>query len=48
MDQSVLDAVKLKYWSFIPRKGSGRRTDRVVDPDVAPARDRSAAARGSP
>ena len=36
MDQSVLDAVKLKYWSFIPRQGSGRRSDRVVDPDVAP------------
>ncbi|MEO8092260.1 MAG: 5-amino-6-(D-ribitylamino)uracil--L-tyrosine 4-hydroxyphenyl transferase CofH [bacterium] len=36
IDQSVLDAVKLKYWSFIPRKGSGRRSDRVVDPDLAP------------
>ena len=37
MEQGVLDAVKLKYWSFIPRRGSGRRTDRVVDPDLAPA-----------
>ena len=25
IEQSVLDVVKLKYWSFIPRKGSGRR-----------------------
>ena len=33
----MLDAVKLKYWSFIPRKGSGRRSDRVVDPELAPA-----------
>ncbi len=36
MEQSVLDVVKLKYWSFIPRKGSGRRTERVIPPDVAP------------
>ena len=37
MEQSVLDVVKLKYWSFIPRKGSGRRTDREVDTRLAPA-----------
>ena len=37
MDQSVLDVVKLKYWSFIPRKGSGRREEREIDPDLAPA-----------
>jgi len=37
IEQSVLDVVKLKYWSFIPRKGSGRRNDRVVDPGLAPA-----------
>jgi FO synthase len=36
MEQSVLDLVKLKYWSFIPRKGSGRRTERLISPDVAP------------
>ncbi len=36
MEQSVLDVVKLKYWSFIPRKGSGRRAERPVAPDVAP------------
>ena len=37
LDQGVLDAVKLKYWSFIPRRGSGRRQERVIDPDLAPA-----------
>jgi FO synthase len=36
MEQGVLDVVKLKYWSFIPRKGSGRRTDRAIDRDEAP------------
>ena len=36
MDQGVLDLVKLKYWSFIPRRGSGRRTERLISPDVAP------------
>ncbi|MCW3002880.1 MAG: 7,8-didemethyl-8-hydroxy-5-deazariboflavin synthase, CofH subunit [Conexibacter sp.] len=36
--QGVLDVIKAKYWSFIPRRGSGRRTDRVVRRDlVAPA-----------
>jgi FO synthase len=37
MEQGVLDAVKLNYWSFIPRKGSGRRAERTIDPDLAPA-----------
>jgi FO synthase len=36
MEQGVLDLVKLKYWSFIPRKGSGRRSERTIDPEVAP------------
>jgi FO synthase len=36
MDQGVLDVVKLKYWSFIPRKGSGRRTERAIDPNLVP------------
>jgi FO synthase len=36
MEQGVLDVVKLKYWSFIPRRGSGRRRERAVAPDVAP------------
>ena len=28
MEQGVLDVIKLKYWSFIPRRGSGRRQRR--------------------
>jgi FO synthase len=36
MEQGVLDIIKLKYWSFIPRRGSGRRQERPVAPDVAP------------
>jgi len=36
MEQSVLDVVKLKYWSFIPRRGSGRRWAREIAPDLAP------------
>jgi FO synthase len=36
MEQGVLDVIKLKYWSFIPRRGSGRRSDEVIDPEVAP------------
>jgi FO synthase len=36
MEQGVLDVVKVKYWSFIPRKGSGRRSDHSIDPDEAP------------
>jgi FO synthase len=35
MEQGVLDVVKLKYWSFIPRRGSGRRSDRAIDPGLA-------------
>jgi FO synthase len=34
--QGVLDTIKLRYWSFIPRKGSGRRRDVVVPDDRAP------------
>ncbi|MGH2951931.1 MAG: 5-amino-6-(D-ribitylamino)uracil--L-tyrosine 4-hydroxyphenyl transferase CofH [Solirubrobacterales bacterium] len=37
IEQSVLDVVKVKYWSFIPRRGSGRRTERVIDAELAPA-----------
>jgi FO synthase len=37
MEQGVLDVIKLKYWSFIPRRGSGRRRDTDVDPRTAPA-----------
>ncbi|HMJ37752.1 MAG TPA: 5-amino-6-(D-ribitylamino)uracil--L-tyrosine 4-hydroxyphenyl transferase CofH [Baekduia sp.] len=34
IDQSVLDVVKTKYWSFIPRRGSGRRSERVIRHDL--------------
>jgi FO synthase len=30
MAQGVLDVVKARYWSFIPRRGSGRRQDRPI------------------
>jgi FO synthase len=36
MEQGVLDLVKLKYWSFIPRRGSGRRQQQPPAPEVAP------------
>ncbi|MGH2925031.1 MAG: 5-amino-6-(D-ribitylamino)uracil--L-tyrosine 4-hydroxyphenyl transferase CofH, partial [Solirubrobacterales bacterium] len=36
MEQGVLDVVKLKYWSFIPRKGSGRRSEESIDSKLAP------------
>jgi FO synthase len=36
MEQGVLDVVKLKYWSFIPRRGSGRRQEEQVAPEIAP------------
>ncbi len=37
MEQGVLDVVKVKYWSFIPRNGSGgRRRESPPDPEVAP------------
>jgi FO synthase len=35
MEQGVLDVIKLKYWSFIPRKGSGRKSEEVIAPDLA-------------
>jgi FO synthase len=34
--QGVLDVVKARYWSFIPRKGSGRREERPVRRDLVP------------
>ena len=37
MEQGVLDVIKLKYWSFIPRKGSGRRSEETLDSELAPA-----------
>jgi FO synthase len=36
MEQGVLDVVKVKYWSFIPRRGSGRREDRPIRRDLVP------------
>jgi FO synthase len=36
MEQGVLDVIKLKYWSFIPRKGSGRRSEETIDDGLAP------------
>ena len=35
MEQGVLDLVKLKYWSFIPRLGSGRVSEERIDPGLA-------------
>ena len=32
--QAVLDVIKARYWSFIPRRGSGRRSDRVIRADL--------------
>ncbi|UGS34961.1 5-amino-6-(D-ribitylamino)uracil--L-tyrosine 4-hydroxyphenyl transferase CofH [Capillimicrobium parvum] len=37
MAQGVLDVVKTKYWSFIPRGASGRREERVIRRDLVPA-----------
>jgi FO synthase len=36
MEQGILDVVKLKFWSFIPRRGSGRRQESPPAPEVAP------------
>jgi FO synthase len=37
MEQGVLDVIKLKYWSFIPRRGSGRRSEESPAPGLAEA-----------
>src|SRR3954454_5990846 len=36
LEQGVLDVIKIKYWSFIPRRGSGRREERHVRQDLVP------------
>jgi FO synthase len=36
MEQGVLDVIKLKYWSFIPRRASGRRSDENLDGGLSP------------
>jgi FO synthase len=33
----VLDTIKRRYWSFIPRRGSGRREERAIRRDLVPA-----------
>jgi FO synthase len=42
LEQGVLDVVKARYWSFIPRRGSGRRGNRTIRRDLV----RGAVARG--
>src|SRR3712207_3184591 len=37
LDQGVLDVVKRCYWSFIPRRGSGRREERAIRRDLVPS-----------
>ncbi len=36
LEQGVLDVVKARYWSFIPRRGSGRRDSTPVQLDLVP------------
>ncbi|MCW3011841.1 MAG: 7,8-didemethyl-8-hydroxy-5-deazariboflavin synthase, CofH subunit [Solirubrobacterales bacterium] len=36
LDQGVLDVVKQKYWSFIPRRGSGRTEARAIRTELVP------------
>ena len=37
LEQGVLDAIKAKYWSFIPRGSSGRREERSIRSELVPA-----------
>jgi FO synthase len=37
VSQGVLDVIKRTYWSFIPRRGSGRRQEVSVPDDAAPS-----------
>ncbi len=37
LEQGVLDVIKTAFWSFIPRRGSGRRQDRAIRSELAPA-----------
>jgi FO synthase len=36
VSRPVMDVIKTRYWSFIPRRGSGRRSDLTVADDAAP------------
>src|ERR671917_582962 len=44
LEQGVLDVIKLKFWSFIPRSGSGRREERRIRHELVPAAVERAAA----
>jgi FO synthase len=46
LEQGVLDVIKVKYWSFIPRSGSGRREERPVRRELVPGAIARAAAGG--
>src|SRR3954451_1640160 len=35
--QGVLDVIKREFWSFIPRRGSGRREERPIRRELVPA-----------
>jgi FO synthase len=37
IEQGVLDVIKARFWSFIPRRGSGRREERAIRRDLVPA-----------
>ena len=36
LEPGVLDVIKRRYWSFIPRRGSGRREERAIRRDLVP------------
>ncbi|HTX32279.1 MAG TPA: 5-amino-6-(D-ribitylamino)uracil--L-tyrosine 4-hydroxyphenyl transferase CofH [Solirubrobacteraceae bacterium] len=36
ISRPVMDVIKTRFWSFIPRRGSGRRTEVSVPDDAAP------------
>jgi FO synthase len=36
LSQTVLDVIKRRYWSFIPRRGSGRREERPIHSELVP------------
>ncbi|HEX2160878.1 MAG TPA: 5-amino-6-(D-ribitylamino)uracil--L-tyrosine 4-hydroxyphenyl transferase CofH [Thermoleophilaceae bacterium] len=36
VEEGVLDTIKTAYWSFIPRRGSGRREERAIRRDLVP------------
>ena len=36
LEQGVLDAIKTRYWSFIPRRGSGRQSSRGARRELVP------------